>query len=209
MGGHSVTLIIMATMLEAKPFLSGSGLKPFSEKPFPVFKTDRQVLIISGIGKAHASAAACFGCLTFAPKRVVNAGAAGALNSSHPAGAIYQIGKIIEHDRPDIFTGQPVCHEPDQLDGIDVAVLATGDRPVIAPADRLQLSALAGLVDMEAAAVVQTCRTMAVPCFVFKFVSDDPGHTAGLDIINNIRAFRTAFFNFFYSAVLPRLDGQE
>jgi Nucleoside phosphorylase len=63
-------------------------------------------MVISGIGKAHAAAAACYGCLTFVPKTVVNAGAAGALDSSHPAGGIYQISKIIEHDRPDIFNRQ-------------------------------------------------------------------------------------------------------
>lgn len=206
MGEHSLTLLIMATLLEAKPFVAGLEMKPFAEKPFPVFKNNSRVLILSGIGKAHAAAAACYGCLTFAPKAVVNAGAAGALDMAHPAGAIYQISRIVEHDRLDIFTGRPVCHEPDRINGINSATLATGDRPVIDPADRAGLSALAELVDMEAAAVVQTCRTMAVPCHVFKFVSDDPGHTAGLDIINNIRLFRTTLFDFCEASVLPQLE---
>ena len=100
-----------------------------------------------------------------------------------------------------------MSHEPDRLPDIPTTVLTTGDRPVIAPDDRAFLAALAGLVDMEAAAVVQTCRTMKVPCYVFKFVSDDPGHTAGIDIINNIRNFRTALFDFYKNVVLPGLGG--
>ncbi|MEW6076299.1 MAG: hypothetical protein AB1724_00660 [Thermodesulfobacteriota bacterium] len=203
MGGHSVTLIIMATMLEAKPFVSGLGLEAVSEKPFPVFKSNNRVLVISGIGKAHAAAATAFGCVLFKPSRVINAGAAGALETGYPVGAMVQIRHIVEHDRPDIFTGRPVSHQPDMVaGGLAAAVLATGDRPVIQPADRKALSVLAGLVDMEAAAVVQTCRTLAVPCHIFKFVSDEPGHTNGLDIINNIRAFRTPFFEFINTFVL-------
>ncbi len=207
MGERPVTLLIMATLLEAKPFVSGLGLTSFCEKPFPVFINGSNILVISGIGKAHAAAATAYGCLTFAPTAVINAGAAGALDGTHPAGSIYQVGRIIEHDRPDIFSGQPVGHEPDRLPEIQTTVLATGDRPVIEPDDRTCLAALAGLVDMEAAAVVQTCRTMNVPCYVFKFVSDDPGHTAGIDIINNIRKFRTAFFDFYKTEVLPGLGG--
>jgi len=206
MGEHILTLFIMATMLEAKPFIPGLGLKPISGKPFPVFENKGRILVISGIGKANAAAAACYGCMTFAPARVINAGAAGALDAAHPIGAIYQISRVIEHDRPDIFSGKPVFHQPDPVDGINSAVLATGDRPVIDPAERKRLSAMAELADMEAAAIVQTCRTMGVFCHVLKFVSDVPGHTAGLDIINNIRAFRTPFFDFCLSTVLPELD---
>ena len=205
MGERSVTLIVMATMLEAKPFLAGLGLEQIGEKPFPVFKQDRQVLIISGIGKAYAAAATGYAQTVFTPRTVINAGAAGALDTEHPAGSIYQISRVIEHDRPDIFSGQPVEHEPDQMDGIGTAILATGDRPVIDPAHRSSLSALAELVDMEAAAVVQTCRVLAVPCYVFKFVSDAPGHTAGTDIVQNIRRFRASLFNFCASVVLPGL----
>lgn len=206
---YPVTLIIMASLLEAKPFINGLSLEKVSEKPFPVFRKNNRVLIVTGIGKACAAAATCYGSLTFAPQTVVNAGAAGSLDGSHPAGGIYQINKIIEHDRPDILTGRPVRHNPDQMDGLAVATLASGDRPVIDPADRKQLAELAELVDMEAAAVVQTCRTMAVPCYVFKFVSDGPGHANGLDIINNIREFRTTFFDFCVINVLSRLrDGK-
>lgn len=208
MGEHPITLLIMATMLEAKPFVAGMGLNPVCDNPFPVLITDRLTLLISGIGKAHAAAAACYGCLRFTPDNVVNAGAAGALDANHPAGGIYQVDRILEHDRPDIFTGQPVSHEPDQIDGIDTALLVTGDRPVIEPEDRKQLSALAGLVDMEAAAVVQVCRIMNTPCYVFKFVSDDPGHTQGEDIVQNIRRFRTDLYTFCAASVLPRLNGR-
>ena len=206
MGGRSVTLITMATMLEAKPFVVGLGLKPYDKKPFPVFTTENLVLVISGIGKAHAAAATAYGLLTFSPSAVLNTGAAGALDRSHPTGSIYQINNIIEHDRPNILTGKPVRHKPDKMKGFDDAVLASGDRPVIDREDRSRLAALADLVDMEAAAVVQTCRTMSVPCHIFKFVSDDPGHTVGTHIIHNIRKFRVDLFDFCSVGVLPRLS---
>jgi len=205
MGERSVTLLIMATLLEAKPFVSGLGLSLFCEKPFQVFKNDRQVLVISGIGKTHAAAAVCYGCLTFSPQTVVNAGAAGALDKAHPVGAIYQVKRIVEHDRPDLFSGKPVSHEPDMITAIPTATLTTGDCPVLDPAERSRLGELAELVDMEAAAVVQTCRTMSVPCIVLKFVSDNPDHTNGMDIVNNIRQFRSALFDFYAQKALPEL----
>lgn len=176
----------MATLLEARPFIPGLRLEQVSEKPFRVFKNRDQILVISGIGKT-------------------NAAAAGALDTAHPIGAIYQINKIIEHDRPDIFSGKPVSHKPDPVDGINSAILTTSDRPVIAPAEREELSAIAQLADMEAAAIVQTCRTMGTFCHVLKFVSDGPEHIARLEIVNNIKAFRLPFFDFCLSTVLPRL----
>lgn len=208
MGRDSVTVFIMATKLEAKPFIRGLDLRQTGKHPLPVFANDHQVLIISGIGKAAAAMAAAYACQSFAPDLICNAGAAGALSRGHPAGEFYHIRKIIEHDRPDIFTGAPVSHKPDRLAGLDdlpQAVLATGDRPVVDPARRRELAQLADLVDMEAAAVVQTGRVWKIPCHVFKFVSDDPGHTSGIQIVANIRVFREPFFRFMRTAVLPGL----
>jgi len=205
MGERSVTLLIMATLLEAKPFVSGLGLEPLCKKPFRVFRNDDQALVISGIGKAHAAAATSYGCLTFSPKATINTGAAGALDTTRSVGGIYQIKRITEHDRPNILTGKPVFDKPDIINSIATATLTTGDRPVLDPADRKRLAALAELVDMEAAAIVQTCRTMSIPCFVFKFISDGPGHANGMHIVNNIRKFRSALFDFYVTKVLPEL----
>ena len=208
MGRNPVTVILMATKLEAKPFIRGLDLRPADPHPFPVFASDRQVLVISGIGKAAAAMATAYACQSFAPGVIVNAGAAGALGPGHPAGEFYRIDKIIEHDRPHILTGAPMTHRParmKKIGAVPTAVLATGDRPVIDPDQRQNLARLADLVDMEAAAVIQAARTWQVPGHVFKFVSDDPGHTAGIQIVANIRVFREPFFRFIQTAVLPQL----
>jgi len=206
-GQRSLTLLIMATMLEARPFIPDLDLRESTQTPFPIFRNDRRILMISGIGKAHAAAATAYGCAVFNPGQVINAGAAGALDMDHPLGEIYQIRKVIEHDRPHLLTNRPVSHKPAQMNGINGAVLASGDRPVIDPGDRLQLSGLADLVDMEAAAVAQTCLTMGVPCYVFKLVSDALHHSNGIDIIKNIRSFRSRLSDFCLAAVLPILEG--
>ncbi|MDY6905527.1 MAG: hypothetical protein SWH61_12680 [Thermodesulfobacteriota bacterium] len=200
MGEYPVKLLIMATMLEAKPFVKGLSLDETKGHPFPVFQGGGTVLVTSGIGKSRAAIATTYGCLVFEPQSVWNGGAAGALTEGHEAGGIYQIRKIVEHDRPNLLTRKPVSCKPDWLkkaDKADAAVLATGDCPVIQAADRRRLAKTADLVDMEAAAVVQACHTFDLPCHVFKFISDTPGHTNNAAIIANIRRFRNPFFAFF------------
>lgn len=190
----------MATMLEAKPFVAGFSMEKTAASPFPVFQSPGRILIISGIGKTNAAIATCYGCLTFCPKRVWNAGAAGALATGFETGSIYQVHKIIEHDRPHLLTRRPVSHAPDylkKLSSIPKAVLASGDCPVIKAEDRRRLAESADLADMEAAAVVQACHTFKTPCHVFKFVSDTHCHTASTTIIANIRRYRTPFFDCF------------
>lgn len=199
MGEHPVKLLVMATMLEAKPFVAGLSMEKTAERPFPVFQSPGRILIISGIGKTRAAMTTCYGCLTFHPESVWNAGAAGALSDNCQTGSIYQIHKIIEHDRPHLLTRRPVTHTPNFLKrpgDMPKAVLASGDCPVLKAEDRRRLATSADLADMEAAAVVQVCSTFKTPCHVFKFVSDTPGHTASATIIANIRRFRTPFFEY-------------
>jgi hypothetical protein len=45
------TGIVMATMLEASPFIKGLALKKIADKPFPVYSSDNLLLIVSGIGR--------------------------------------------------------------------------------------------------------------------------------------------------------------
>jgi nucleoside phosphorylase len=86
---NTVTAIVMATMLEAKPFVLGMCLTQSRKKPFAVFQNDNVFLIISGIGKANAAMATGYLCHTCQPARVFNLGAAGATDFSHALGEIY------------------------------------------------------------------------------------------------------------------------
>ena len=162
-------------------------------------------MIISGIGKANAAIATAYCCQKFNPACICNLGAAGATHFSHLLGEIFQIKKIFEYDRPEFKSGKPHIHRPDILNGFKTVKLATCDRVVLDPDERGEISVNAGLVDMEGASVVQACSIFQTKCFMFKFVSDTLDHTSDKEIIENIRLYRTPFFEFFYHSVLPVL----
>ena len=203
----TVTAIVMATMLEAKPFVLGMSLKQGQKKPFPLFHNDNILLIISGIGKANAAMATVYSCYKFNPACICNLGAAGATDFSHPLGEIFHINKIIEYDRPELTTGRPCIHKPDILNGFQTAKLSTSDMAVLDPDERKEISINADLIDMEGASVAQACRKFNTKCFIFKFVSDTPDHARDEDIVGNIRLHRTRFYEFFIRSVMPVLSG--
>lgn len=193
----------MATMMEAKPFVLGMSMQIMAEIPFRVFKSHDHILIVSGVGKVNAALAAVFCHSEFAPACMVNLGAAGASDFSHPLGETFHINKIIETDRMDITTGKRAVHHPDILDGFPFATLSTSDQPVILPEARKDVSKIVNLMDMEAAGFVQASRMCHIPSYVFKFVSDTPAHTGDGDIIENIRVYRTRFYESFQNHIMP------
>jgi len=201
----TVTAIVMATMLEAKPFVLGMSLKQSQKTPFSLFQNDNILLIISGIGKANAAMATVYSCYKFNPACICNLGAAGATDFSHPLGEIFHINKIIEYDRPELTTGRPCIHEPDILNGFQTAKLSTSDVGVLDPDERKEISTNADLIDMEGASVAQACRKFNTKCFIFKFVSDTPDHAKNEDIVGNIRLHRKRFYEFFIRFVMPVL----
>ncbi len=200
---ESITVIVMATLLEAKPFILGLGLKACEQKPFEIFKGDQEgkkghvLLVVSRIGKANAAMATALCCQKYKPAYLFNLGSAGATHPGLSLGEIVHINKIIEYDRPDFKSGTPHVFKPDKLDGFKTACLATSDRAVIDPGERKKVSLEADLTDMEGASVFQACRLFQARCFFFKFVSDRPEHTSGKDIVKNIKTYRTSFYEFF------------
>jgi nucleoside phosphorylase len=203
-----VTAIVMATMLEAKPFVQKMPLRQTRKAPFSLFRNQQILLLVSGIGKANAAMATAYLCLAFKPALIFNLGAAGAARFGYDLGEILHIHKIIEPDRPDLRTGEPCVHQPDLLEGFKTAKLATSDRAVLNPKDRQAIAQIADLLDMEGASVVQTCRKFESKCFLFKFVSDMPKHTRDQDIVDHIRRYRQGFYEFFADAVIPNSQKQ-
>jgi len=197
--------IVMATMVEAKPFVLGMSMIEYGKKPFPIFKNDKIILCISGIGKANAAMAAAYCCREFNPSCICNLGAAGAVGFFHPLGEIFHITKIFERDRPMLTSDKPMVYKPHVFDGFQNARLSTSDRAITDPEERMEISRFADLVDMEGAAIVQACRIFETRCYLFKFVSDTPEHIEDNDIINHIRKYRTSFYEFFHRAILERV----
>jgi len=208
MTGYPVVAIVMATLLEAKPFVEGLALRKSGKTPFALFKNENTILIVSGIGKTNAAMAAAYCCQNFNPISICNLGAAGATRFSHPLGEIFHITKIVELDRPEFRSGRPYVHKPDMLDGFQPAKLATSERAILDPNERKKISADADLVDMEGAALVQVCKKFQTRCYLFKFVSDTPDHKRDDDIVKNIRQYRTPFYEFFIKSVLPVLKSE-
>ncbi len=200
---NSLTAIIMATMVEAKPFVAGLHLEPVTKNPFLIFKKAKHLLVICGIGKANAAMATAFCCTKFKPDTVYNFGAAGALDKSKSKGEVYQINKIIEHDRPDFKSDKPFVHNPAILKGYKNAILSTSDKAVVSTKLREKVSQYGGeLVDMEGASIVQTCKKFKTTCHVFKYVSDTLEDIETSSIINNIREYRQKTFEFFIKKLI-------
>jgi len=202
---HSLICLLMATTLEAKPFIDGLSLIRESEKPFPVYKNKNYILIISGIGKTNAAIACAYTCLTFPNCSIINLGAAGATGTKHLLGESFHITEAVEFDRPHWKSKTPYVHKPDFLEEFSHAKIATSDHPVIDPVERKKISLLADLVDMESASVIQTCKKFNTQCYLFKFVSDTPEHINDTDIVENIKKYRDPFFDFFRQYVMPLL----
>ncbi len=204
MSKYPVVGIVMATLLEADPFIGGLSLSPCEKNPFPVYENKRIRLIISGIGKANAAMASACLILKFQPLGVLNLGAAGS-TCMKPLGECYHITKVIEPDRPDLKSGEFHVHVPQIYDGFRTATLATRDKPVTDDLERREVSLYAQLADMEGASVVQTCERFHTECYLFKFVSDSSNDDECLDIKKNIEQYRDAFYKFFCDSVLPCL----
>jgi adenosylhomocysteine nucleosidase len=202
---HELPLIaiIMATHLEAKPFLDIFGLNQTVKIPCPLYRQGRIILAISGIGKTNAAIATTYCCSMFQPSWILNLGAAGAADSRCVLGGIFHITRVLEPDRPHLRSRTPYMHVPDVLPGFTGATLATQERPVIDTEDREKVSAYASLVDMEGAAVVQSARRFAIRCALFKFVSDTPDDIDPSPVIDFIRDYGKHFSRFVAEQVVP------
>ncbi|MCF8069305.1 MAG: hypothetical protein K9L30_12035 [Desulfobacterales bacterium] len=203
---HSVTGIVMATVFEADPFIRGLSLEKTANKPFTVYENKDFVLVISGIGKINAATATTFSCMNYKPDVIFNLGAAGAADKLHPLGENYHINNVVELDRPSLKTGNASSVRPDIINGFNKATIATQDKAILKDEERIKISAAVNLVDMEAAAVVQVCKKFKTNCYLFKFVSDVPGHDMDNHIIENIKKYRRSFYLFFKDSVVPLIE---
>ncbi|MFH0976056.1 MAG: hypothetical protein V1874_09770 [Spirochaetota bacterium] len=196
--------LVFATNIESEPFVKGLCLEQIENKPFGIYSGDRYYLVNAGIGKANAAMAASYLIYKYNTKIIFNIGAAGSTTTGKKLGDIFHIEKAVEYDRPKIFSKGIRILEPDMLEGFSTATLATQDKPVISPQDRLDISIHADLVDMEGASVIQACRLFGARCFLFKIVTDTPLHEEA-DIIKNVKNTAVKMFEFFKAAVLKNI----
>ncbi len=152
---------------------------------------DKEIIaVVAGIGKTNAAICATYLINNFNVDLIVNIGISGGLASSLQIGDFVVGTDIVYHD---VF-----CGEPDQYGQISNlplyfhsdselaaklseykhGLLCCGDKFIIKPEETLPIkenfpSALA--VDMESAAIAQTCYLHNIPFLCVRQISDTPG----------------------------------
>ncbi|WP_371188295.1 5'-methylthioadenosine/S-adenosylhomocysteine nucleosidase [Thalassotalea maritima] len=158
------------------------------------------VLVQSGIGKVASSIATVLMIEKFAPDYIVNTGSAGGFDQSLRVGDIVISSEVRHHDAdvtafgyeigqlpgmPAAFTPHPMLVEAaqsgiDKLDGIQTLTgqITTGDTFMTKDDDiakaRANFPNMAA-VEMEGAAIAQTCHQLNVPFVVIRSMSDIAG----------------------------------
>jgi adenosylhomocysteine nucleosidase len=191
---HEFDGILMATYMEAKPFIESKLFAPIEDKPFPVYKNETHYLIISGIGKINAGIASTYLMSRFKIDSMYNIGAAGAATDDFKTGDILHINTVIDYSH---FEKESKSLKPDTLPNYKSEILATCDMPVISAEERTIVGQKAPLIDMEGFAFVYACKIFKTKSYLFKIITDTPADTTGDEIILNIRNTRDLLYQFF------------
>jgi nucleoside phosphorylase len=202
---ESPCLFVFATDVEAEPFIRSLRMKRLAKDPISLFGGSGALLAVSGVGKSNAALTTAFCCVNFSPPTVLNLGCAGSVNRRFQRGNIFLVSRVIEPDRPHLRSCTPHEHVPALLPGFPEATLATQDRPVITREERQILASVTDLVDMEAAAVIQTARRFHSRSLVFKFVSDTGEEKNPTDIVPYVKEGGKIFCDFIIESVIPRV----
>jgi adenosylhomocysteine nucleosidase len=200
MAGADKIGIVMATMIEARPFIENLGLINESISPFHVYTKENLYLIITGIGKTCCASAVTYLINVFNVEILYNFGAAGDLNGKYKIGDIIHIDSIIEPDRPHI-SGKKRIITPEFYEDFLKASLSTQDRPAVSDSERKNAGLEADIADMEGASFIQVCHIFKKKGYLFKIVTDIPGNDSDKDIIKNVQKTASILYNFFFEKI--------
>ena len=165
----------------------------------------RMVLVLSGIGKVNAAVSTSWVIHQFAPDCVINTGSAGGLGKSLKVGDVV-IGETVAHHDVDVTAFGYVWGQVPQLpavfasdsnlirqaekagqvfDGAAVTqgLIVSGDRFVHSSEGVAEIRSHfpdVKAVEMEAAAIAQTCYQLEVPFVIIRAVSDSADEKADI-----------------------------
>ena len=153
-----------------------------------------------GIGKVNSALGAAELIRSFAPDSMVSTGVAGGIDCSLDVMDVVVSSSIVYHDvwcgmgceygqvqgMPAVFAAdEAMCNaakslndDPDNATRIHAGLICTGDQFITdsSELDKIKGNFPAGLaVDMESAAIAQTCHIYGVPFVSFRIISDTPG----------------------------------
>ena len=158
------------------------------------------VLRQCGIGKVNAAVGTAELIRSFAPDAIVSTGVAGGIDASLAVMDVVVSSSIVYHDvwcgmgceygqvqgMPAVFAAdEKLCSVatslndcPENLTRIHAGLICTGDQFITSreELDKIKSNFPAGLaVDLESAAIAQTCHIYGVPFVSFRIISDTPG----------------------------------
>ena len=158
------------------------------------------VLRQCGIGKVNAAVGTAELIRSFAPDAIVSTGVAGGIDASLAVMDVVVSSSIVYHDvwcgmgceygqvqgMPAVFAAdEKLCSVATSLNEcsenvtrIHAGLICTGDQFITSreELDKIKSNFPAGLaVDMESAAIAQTCHIYGVPFVSFRIISDTPG----------------------------------
>ena len=153
-----------------------------------------------GIGKVNAAVGTAELIRSFAPDAIVSTGVAGGIDTSLAVMDVVVSSSIVYHDvwcgmgceygqvqgMPAIFpsseklykVAQGLNDDSGNVTRIHAGLICTGDQFITSreELDKIKSNFPAGLaVDMESAAIAQTCHIYGVPFVSFRIISDTPG----------------------------------
>ena len=159
-----------------------------------MFGGEPTAIVVSGIGKTNASAAAQLALSLFNPEILLNVGVAGALHAPMKVAEVYRVRSAVQYDfdlaqingtKVGTLNEYQEREIPMDLSGnsLPEALLATGDRFNDSREDYRFLvdDVKADLRDMEGAAIAHVAYRAGVKCRSIKAVSDVAGSGSTTD----------------------------
>ena len=162
--------------------------------------TNEVILRQCGIGKVNAALGAAELIRSFSPDAMVSTGVAGGIDECLGVMDVVVSSSIVYHDvwcgmgceygqvqgMPAVFKAgeslwkcaDSLNSDPDNATRIHAGLICTGDQFITSreELDAIKSKFPAGLaVDMESAAIAQTCHIYGVPFVSFRIISDTPG----------------------------------
>jgi len=166
----------------------------------------KYILVKSGVGKVNAARTAQILIDKFPIKSVINIGSAGGINENLKIGDIVIGEKLVQHDfdvtafgrdkgfipetgkyfesnKPLIQNIKKVLNNINEEFNIHIGTITTGDTFLtdINKKDNIKLEFNADCVEMEGAAIAQTCTLCNVPFVVIRGISDVPNGENHID----------------------------
>ena len=166
-----------------------------------VYHTSNEIILRQcGIGKVNAAIGTAELIRSFAPDAIVSTGVAGGIDTSLAVMDVVVSSSIVYHDvwcgmgceygqvqgLPAVFSASEKLYkaaeslndDSENITRIHAGLICTGDQFITSreELDKIKSNFPAGLaVDMESAAIAQTCYIYAVPFVSFRIISDTPG----------------------------------